>query len=43
MSEEDSKNDECLNVMWNKTEEGIKVKRNEGEKYACIYKCIKNN
>jgi tRNA (guanine-N7-)-methyltransferase len=41
ISDEDMKKDVCYQEMFNKTEEGQKVERNKGDKFACIYECIK--
>lgn len=39
--EEEFRQDPCFLAIWNKTEEGIKVERNEGDKFACVYECVK--
>lgn len=41
IKDEDLKDDNCINIMINKTEEGIKVERNKGEKYYLVYECTK--
>lgn len=43
ISDEEMKTDICYKEMFNKTEEGQKVERNKGDKFACIYECIKDN
>jgi len=39
--DEEAKEDPCFQAIWNKTEEGQKVERNVGSKYACVYECVK--
>lgn len=41
ISDEEMMKDECVRQMFVKTEEGIKVERNKGDKFACVYECIK--
>ena len=39
---EEAENDICYKLMFEKTEEGIKVERNKGSKFACIFECVKD-
>lgn len=34
--------DDCVKVMVNKTEEGQKVERNEGDKYWAVFEKVEN-
>ena len=39
--EEDLKEDNAWKCIFEKTEEGIKVERNKGQKYGLVYECVK--
>ena len=41
VAQEEAENDVCYKLMFEKTEEGIKVERNKGSKFACVYECVK--
>jgi len=39
--EEQLKDDVCWKSIFEKTEEGIKVERNKGQKFGLVYECVK--
>ena len=43
ISEAEAKADPFYQEIWNKTEEGQKVERNQGQKFACVFKRIIDN
>eukprot|EP00127_Corallochytrium_limacisporum_P001623 Clim_evm20s70 gene=Clim_evmTU20s70 len=41
LSEEDATNDPAAEIMWNNTEEGKKVERNQGSKWIAVYNRVR--
>lgn len=41
VEKEEAEKDLCYQLIFNKTEEGQKVERNKGQKWACLYACVK--
>ena len=41
VEQQEVENDICYKLMFEKTEEGIKVERNKGKKFACVFGCVK--
>ncbi len=41
LDDKDIENDPCVKEMYAKTEEGIKVNRNKGDKFYTVYRVLK--
>ena len=40
VDDKEVESDICIKLIWNETEEGKKVERNNGKKYFCVYRRI---